>query len=250
MLRLVVLATALCACRDRTVPAPPPCADVKGCRHLAHELEEAGDIAGASAAYIRGCDQRDGVSCYDVARLALEADASLRDVGRAQTFAERACELGIGDACNDASAHLTPMGASSPRGVALLDKGCRLGSGVSCYNLGIQHRMGWGGLRADLAVAGELLAKACERDHANACADLGLFAMLGRGIPEDRPRAVTLLERACKLEVRTCGHLATAYEDGMGVSEDLARARVLYDQACGAGDQEACSALARIRAEN
>jgi uncharacterized protein len=243
----VVLALALGGCGRR---ATGPCTESKACRHAGHELEEEGKHAAAVGAYGRGCSFSDAVSCFELARLHRDGTGTPPDPAAAQRLLEKACDLGLPEACSEAALHyLHADGGRTPgdhaRGVTLLERGCAGRSGLACYNLCVLFRDGHG-VPVDEGKSAALFTAACEREHGGGCGELGTMLMVGRGMPEDTPRAIALLEKACQIDLRTCIRLGAAYEVGAGVDEDLAKARQLYDRACGAGEAEACASLREL----
>jgi TPR repeat protein len=130
----------------------------------------------------------------------------------------------------------------------------------------------------DLACARRWLDDACERGVMSACNSLGYMLTLGKGGPEDRPRAQILEQRACDAKVYMgCINLASALEsreperalalyldacdhgaydgcwlaadrvsEGKGAPKDLARANELYDRACKRGISIACQRMPAV----
>lgn len=87
----------------------------------------------------------------------------------------------------------------------------------------------------------QLFSTACEADQGDACSDLGIQFMVGKGTTADPPRALELFERACKLgEANGCFNLGNLYYEGQGTAQDHRRAFALFEQACNAGKPAGC----------
>lgn len=122
------------------------------------------------------------------------------------------------------------------RALTLFEKACALGDG--CVR-GAEIA----GNREEYAQrAAALRAKACDQRARDACADLGLAYMHGRGVPRDFERAREHLTFACDLgSMPACANLGLLYDNGDGVAVDKTRARQLYDEACDKEVGAACN---------
>jgi hypothetical protein len=103
--------------------------------------------------------------------------------------------------------------------------------------LGTQHES-----RGDMARAGQLYKRACDRGGAAGCVKLGLLYENKEGAEHDYQRAIRLYEQACAARnADGCFYEGTLYESGRGVVRNLSRARDLYAQACALGSPSACA---------
>jgi hypothetical protein len=117
------------------------------------------------------------------------------------------------------------------RGMQLLDRGCALGDGESCWRVGIELAAGTVVSR-DLARAADAYRRGCVVRHAISCERAAeKYESLGNAL-----EAVRHFERACDLgQGWACRALARKYDTGSGgVTMDKARAAIYAQRACAA----------------
>ena len=123
---------------------------------------------------------------------------------------------------------------------SLYEKACNLGVGVSCAVLGDNYANGIGDT-ADLNKANSLYEKACSLDIGTGCKHLGDNYQYGIGVTKDLNKANSLYEKACSLDDGLgCAGLGLNYQYGNGVTRDLNKANSLYEKACRLGVEEVC----------
>ena len=95
--------------------------------------------------------------------------------------------------------------------------------------------------------AATLLGKACDRQDALSCLDLGNLHLQGLGVPLDQGRALKFLDIACREGVADgCTRLGMLYQEGVAVAQDRALAADLFTTGCDAGHEAACSLLKEL----
>lgn len=176
----------------------------------------------------KNCADGSGWACNELGRL-MTAGALADNASPGDAF-QRACALGFPTGCrnvNMSAAGRAPeyapprledyafllregKGALPPATPGdTFDAACAKGWADGCSSLGALYRMGVAGLPEDKPRAASLLADACTRGSAAGCADLGLMHKLGDGVARDPAKALTLLGRACDLSMaQACVWLA------------------------------------------
>jgi TPR repeat protein len=123
-------------------------------------------------------------------------------------------------------------------------KRCDAGDAALCYSIGLAYDNGTDGFSVNRKLAAGYYEKACARDIAGACTNLGLLYRNGRGVTKDVSRAAALYKKACDAnEPSACSNLGLLHNSGEGVAKDESRATALFDKACTAGNAYACSLL-------
>lgn len=144
--------------------------------------DEAAALHGsAQTAFERGCRLDDARSCASLAARLEQGEGIARDVVRAAGLYGRACGLGDALGCRRAAemfesgrrGHVATLQSPSPPQPAPPD------------------------LARDMARAVELHGRACELGDTEACFVAARLLTDGEGAPPDRPRALSLFERAC-----------------------------------------------------
>ncbi len=162
--------------------------------------------------------------------------------------------------------------------IRTMNVSCQHGSGRACLTLGVVLNEGRVVPR-DLAEAGKDFGRACDLSMPNACPSLvslvqkdgqdvfqpacdrgdgeSCFILaslyyVGRGVPKDYARAVTLFRHGCENGWwRSCGGLAECYRAGLGTAADSEQAIAYFEKACKAGIAPSCfSVAAMYRAMN
>lgn len=147
------------------------------------------------------CDAGDQVSCYRLGRLLGGSYLGPPDDATATVLFRRACEAGVGDACNAVGVGVRTTGdlaGSLPH----FERGCTMGSAKACRNGG-DLRDRWQGV-ADLRRARALYERGCGLDQP---ATGGVCTELGQHLQRagEREGALRALARACQRgEGRAC----------------------------------------------
>jgi TPR repeat protein len=202
-------------------------------------VQELGCAAGSATACMRAGEM-----------LTYGLDGVEEDAARAVTHYERACDLGVAHACEEAVMDLPrvqPIDEARRRRLA--ERGCELGDGDACASLaGI---LGYGiGAPADATQARAALKRACELGHPNGCYDLADLCMRGLGGPVDVPEAQAALRKACDVgSTGSCRAYAAAL-DAKPPTDAKAWQAVLRTMmnGCAAGDESGCAAAGRVLA--
>jgi TPR repeat protein len=170
-----------------------------------------------------------------------------RDLARSATFYERGCDLGNGLACNNLGDALE-YGLSVPRDLSraasLYERACHAGRPIGCSNLG--HLLEHGeGVAQDVARARSLYRDACTAGDTYGCLHVQLLAAEDAGAPRDPGRSVAHWQRACDShDARACAFVGLIFEDGPdGFARDEARSAQAMTRACDLGYRHGCDWL-------
>lgn len=130
------------------------------------------------------------------------------------------------------------------------ENSCLTGASDHCTQLGQDFSAGRAPYPKDLARSGIEYQRGCDLGNGLACSNLGDAYEYGNGVPHDLVHAATLYERACRLGMALgCSNLGHLLKHGEGVARDVARARVLFRDACAGGDVYGCLHAALLAAE-
>jgi len=128
---------------------------------------------------------------------------------------------------------------------------CLVGSSEHCMQLGLDYRAGRAPYPHDLARSAIEYQRGCDLGNGLACNNLGDACEYGSGVSRDLPRAASLYERACRTgHLLGCANLGHLVEHGEGTPRDMPRARALYHDACAGGDVYGCLHMALLAAED
>ncbi len=117
---------------------------------------------------------------------------------------------------------------------------CELGDGASCFARGVLLR---GRVEPpDENGSHEAFAKACERDIADGCAQLGTDQLTGVGGDANPEGGRATLQRACSAgSGLACHNLGVVVRDGvLGATKDAAAAFALFESGCRLGRGASC----------
>ncbi|WP_146157493.1 tetratricopeptide repeat protein [Enhygromyxa salina] len=209
----------------------------------------------------RACDGGDGVACRALGRPLLDEQPFGHDPARAIQLLARAMELGDRYASGVlAWEYLANRRHDDARDV--LDRDCGQGNGQACSLLGgllsrCEDGRAPGMVPRDVATCekfpkpdtvGATVAfeRACRDGFVGACVNAGKRYADGRGVTQDVPRAVELLELGCPKGRGACEELGRRYEHGDGVPKDLERAYATYNAACQHNQKTECWHAARV----
>jgi uncharacterized protein len=153
------------------------------------------------ATLVAECDAGNMAKCEDLVRL-YAAGASENPV-KWTAYAEKACNLDSGGACNNLGVAWSKgrNGAFQidlAKGNAYYKKACDLSHGLGCFNFANMHRLGEG-VAVDLQLAFENYKKACDLAEARGCTELAIMYYEGSAAPKNLPMAKTLFDKGCKL---------------------------------------------------
>ena len=147
-------------------------------------------------------------------------------------------------------ADLPPASAPGTAEVlAKFDAACDAGYAPACYDSGMRRAKGMG-TPEDRPAALPWLEKGCNGDDGESCALMaGFYGTGDKGVPLDKAKAVALHTKACVHVPTSCRILSGYYGEGVVVPRDSPKAMALLDQACKAGDQPSCQEAAQHRAD-
>jgi hypothetical protein len=198
------------------------------------------DVAGA--AFGRSCDLHVHEGCFNAGLMASKGTGLIRkEYARAVGFYARGCD-GVGVLLSEGR---DGVPRDDPRAVQLFERACAKDEPMACGNLGNMYFRG-DGVAKDEKRAYALYDRSCKAGSDRSCGRLGLAYVEGvAGFPRDPPKGLELMRRACDKDVAdACAQLAELYEVGVGVSKDLGAARPLYQKACRGGFGKSCVKLA------
>ena len=159
------------------------------------------DLRQAESYYVRACNMDFGNGCYLLAALFWD-DPATRDDVRSRPLFERACRLGMHDACYNFG-ELAYWGeggpADLPRARQAYALACDQGDverWISCSHLAVMLEEGKGGAQ-DLAGARRRYGMACDHGYLFACNNLAVMERIGSGGPRDTVAALARVEKAC-----------------------------------------------------
>ncbi|HEY1691814.1 MAG TPA: tetratricopeptide repeat protein [Polyangiaceae bacterium] len=151
----------------------------------------------------------------------------------------------------DASHAQAVKGAPLVRRRLEVESSCLAGSADACLQIGGALSQGAEPYPRDLARSAAEYRRGCDLGNGLACNNLGDAYEYGRAVPRDLSRAAGLYERACRAgRPIGCSNLGHLLQHGEGVTEDLSRARSLYRDACVAGDVYGCLHVQLLAAED
>jgi hypothetical protein len=177
-----------------------------GCGNLGFVLAEGIGLAPSETEAVRyyrlGCDLNDAASCGNLGFMISNGRGSALNDGEAAGFLKRGCEGGHKFACAHYAVALDNSKgvANDPAGaVRYYSVGCEAGFLFACTNLGFMYQ-GDRGVPVNHAESLRLYRIACDGGESYGCNNLGHMYMTGRGVAPDLTRAISLFERALKLD--------------------------------------------------
>lgn len=146
--------------------------------------------------YAKSCD-RYGTYCFNGKGM------KEPDYGQALDYFRRACDADFPTSCYHAGRMLT---GSDPKilvhvkpeikeAIRLLEKGCQLGLGESCFSASTQHLFGKFGNTKNLFKAFEFSKMGCDVDHYESCINLMQMYKRGEGTQRDLPMAMEIRKK-------------------------------------------------------
>lgn len=209
------------------------------------------------------CDRNELQACTRLATLYWFPRVGKRDLSRAESLYQRACDGGDPLACFSLGrmySDALPMQDKAGKAPELLrqsaegfDRQCQAGQARSCLDLAAMYQAGRGVERSTEksaalhAKAAPILERDCQAGVARSCVDLSGLVFAGNGVSKDENRAVNLIERACELgDRRACARSAADFATGrIHVPKDPARATKYFKKGCELQDQAACHMYAK-----
>ena len=206
-------------------------------------LEGVKNIAPAMAKLEAACNGGQPHGCMGMAHA--ERDGlSGKPVAAAVPWYRKACELGHGRGCGGVAAlRFNAREITVEQAKALFQKGCDLGSGISCLSMvriltpDTPAEIGEELRRRGL----ELLVAGCAREG-RFCGDLGMFYLKGHAVAQDFERARDLFQNGCDdNDARSCYYLGQFFMAGAAVEKSLPRSQALFEKSCSGGHGVACT---------
>jgi TPR repeat protein len=221
------------------------------CLRLGHVLGS-GSKRGADA-FQHACESGASQGCFWTGQLYEKGETVPKDLARAASLYQKACEGGDPDTCANWAGLYQGEGLTDdlPRAAAILDLGCKDDSAISCFNLASLHRSGHG-VAKDPARAVALLAESCRLGFERGCDPA---ALMPRPTPQPTPEPTPLSPQVAEFQDRcargdgdACVALGVAAIRGLGgVPRDLSRASELFGESCLRGHGPACEAFLNLR---
>lgn len=195
----------------------------RGCRVLARTL----DVE---------CQKNSAEGCFSLGTLLTGGKLPRDPIGAGRTF-QRACELGIQNACSS----LATLVKTDGDGVLL--QPCSRGDSMSCFMLGSFY-YGGQGVNRNLEYSATLFQQSCTAGLARGCGQLGESYLFGEGVPRDMAKARQLLDNACDGGYAPgCFNAGIMHREGVAAPKDLPLAQARFRRGCDLGDQNSCKAL-------
>jgi TPR repeat protein len=196
------------------------------------------DPAKASAAFEKACNAGNASGCANLGVRMLYGPN--KDVAKGLSYLEKACLSGSARACEIAG-EAALYGVSGPKdpvkALKMFVKGCEGGSYGACTNAGFLYTGGGGAaIQRDDARALGYSKRACYGGNAVACGNAGYKVELGQSVKADPKLAMSMYERACRLDAGACFRAGMFLLTGApGIPKDLNKAKELLSRSCNAG---------------
>ena len=217
-------------------------------------------VADVVAQLQTSCDRGVAQNCAALAHRILRGDVPPKNVQRASTLFEKACQLSF-EACNT-FAEAVRWGRMGKRDYAraavIYRKACDGGSIYGCGNLAALYEEGKAKPAAGEPGAAAIYRAGCDRDHKLSCLRLASMTARGDGVDRDEARAQALLEkvalpsvvarmtRCCEDSPDCCSAAGFACAHGLGTDKDPKRATELLRKGCDGGDSWGCARLKEL----
>ena len=152
---------------------------------------------------------------------------------------EKACAANVVESCLRGT-QLAQAARDDALMVRFAERGCQLGNVISCSDMGMFNLLGIG-MPVNTAKALPLIRTGCRKGYSRACANLGWMYYTGRGVRKSVSKAAKFYKTGCDGKSgAACANLAQMYIQGDGVRVDRARAEQLLRRACDLGHNRAC----------
>jgi hypothetical protein len=217
-------------------------------------------VADVVAQLQTSCDRGVAQNCAALAHRILRGDVPPKNVQRASTLYERACQLSS-EACNSFAEALRwgKMGKRDyARAAVIYKRACDGGSVYGCGNLAALFEEGKAKPAAGEPGAAALYRAGCDRDHKLSCLRLASMTARGDGVDKDEARAKALLDKVsqpsvvkrmnscCEDSPDCCSAAGFACAHGLGTDKDPKRAVELLRKGCDGGDSWGCARLKEL----
>lgn len=179
--------------------------------------------------------------------------------------AERGCNGGNGGACTslgwfhaagfftatpnpeDPNAAPKPGPPDHERAAYYYRRGCNAAFGLGCTLLAQAYAKGLG-VPQDEPRAVEILQLACRSGSMSACSDLSSFYFLGTGgLERSDEQGISLLTRACDHgHTSSCFILGLRYRKGISVAKNESKAMQYLKLACDGGEKVGCEQMGKL----
>ncbi|HPH65842.1 MAG TPA: tetratricopeptide repeat protein, partial [Kofleriaceae bacterium] len=189
---------------------------------------------------LKQCEAGSAGSCATLAAMYRNGSGAAKDMAKAGTYGQKACDKDVSAGCRMAAA--AKLEAKDAKGaIELLDKACKADGGAVCVDLGVAQ-LGSKDARSSVN-AQYSFRRACYGGEGEGCAWLGTLYAEGKGGASASPKlAAAFYEKGCKDgSGRACEGLGGLLLTGKGVAKDAQRATELFAKACSAGLQTACN---------
>lgn len=119
------------------------------------------------------------------------------------------------------------------KAIEFYQKGCDLGEGKACFELGGIYERGEGVVQS-FARSADFNLKACEENEGPACCDAGDYFSSGKGVKKSITKALELFQKGCSVDHGCgCNKVAEIYHYGEGeVSKSIQKAKEFYAESC------------------
>lgn len=181
------------------------------------------------------CDKGSADSCLNYAQIV----KSKKSRAAAMPFFKKACDGDVADGCGELGNAMWPdsddkeVEKQAKASLAILAKGCSMGSGFSCDLAGdMQTDKDYKVL--DVAAALKSYDRGCSLGYGTACWSLANVYFKGKLVPQDEAKGVSLLLKACQgANADECSELGTIYAKGKhGVTVDDEKSYRYSRRAC------------------
>lgn len=156
----------------------------------------------------------------------------------------RSCLTGLAALAGLALAAPAVAQEESGKSLAEYEAACEAYDLNACHQAGRAYMLGDAAdppAEIDDARAIALFTKACDRDFAVSCNNLGILAERAEEGAPIRGDAIAYFTKGCDLgEEISCENLGIRYYEGRGVEKDVARAAQLFGKSCEAGRARPC----------
>ncbi|HEY9144902.1 MAG TPA: tetratricopeptide repeat protein [Arenimonas sp.] len=192
-----------------------------------------------------GCEGGYGRGCANIGLLIQQGRGGPVDMRQAEAYYTRSCDLDWGNGCYLLASLFwsDPATQDDVRSRPIFDRACRLGMFDACYNVGEITHWGYGG-PIDLVRAREAYALACDRgeeERWRSCSHLAVMLEEGKGGAVDLPGARRRYGMACDNGyLFACNNLGVMERIGSGGPRDTVAALARVEKACAAGDAKNC----------
>lgn len=103
---------------------------------------------------------------------------------------------------------------------------------------------------ADYLAAKKLFETSCDFNNINACYNLGLMYMDGRGVKKDINKTLVFFEKACEGGLaNACFNLGVIYENDTSVKATN-KALYFFNKGCTLNDKECCLRYGKLKIAN